>query len=253
MCYDFNTYKWFPFLIDTRFVVIAVQHGIISFGYNSNTKLLNDGQTRRCSSLIFQVIWDVNKCFSKYCYFRGCQITWLAVIGYGGSVEWFHLMLPTLDKHVTFYAAFGSTCNTTEECINILPMSECISGQCTCTTGYYYDNSTASCVPGNNWPGYSCHRTHSEVVGIRRPRQVEELPVTGSPYQWWVLGFSTSVDRLHSLLLIISYQCSCLINCPLPDVCMWFCPRFYLISRYFTRLVLLSTINAGTSPPVKLM
>ena len=166
---------------------------------------VNDSQPLRCSSSMFLVIWDKNKCFSKYCYFRGCQITWLAGIGYGGSVEWFHLMLPTLDKHVTFYAAFGSTCNTTEECINILPMSECISGQCTCTTGYYYDNSTASCVPGNQ--AQAQIRLFMSQKSIWHLRQVTKSPVIGGLHQWWPIGSpcSISVYRLILPTLMVSH------------------------------------------------
>ena len=51
---------------------------------------------------------------------------------------------------VCYFTAFGSTCVSTEECVDILLMSVCKSGQCKCVPGYYYMNSTVGCLPGKS-------------------------------------------------------------------------------------------------------
>ena len=54
------------------------------------------------------------------------------------------------DLFVCYLTAYGSTCVSTEECVDILLMSVCKSGQCKCVPGYYYMNSTVGCLPGKN-------------------------------------------------------------------------------------------------------
>ena len=58
------------------------------------------------------------------------------------------------DMLVCYLTAFGSTCVSTEECVDILLMSVCKSGQCKCVPGYYYMNSTVGCLPGKSWLKY---------------------------------------------------------------------------------------------------